>query len=175
MKSLLYLITIITLLFACSPTTELKNEQPPEKPLVENKTNYIYEATYLDQFKMGNPENVLLVQKMHELILSKQFDEVYGLFSDSVIFRNGDGSTTEGIAAVKEVMETVYSKLTFENYRVGVNLAVTGDNGDEWVLLWDGVDIISPEGKKTSEQYMEAFFIVDGKIALINQFAKPNL
>jgi hypothetical protein len=175
MKSLLYLITIITLLFACSPTTELKNEQPPEKPLVENKTNYIYEATYLDQFKMGNPENVLLVQKMHELILSKQFDEVYGLFSDSVIFRNGDGSTTEGLAAVKEVMETVYSKLTFENYRVGVNLAVTGDNGDEWVLLWDGVDIISPEGKKTSEQYMEAFFIVDGKIALINQFAKPNL
>jgi hypothetical protein len=175
MKSLLYLITIITLLFACSPTTELKNEQPPEKPLVENKTDYIYEATYLDQFKMGNPENVLLVQKMHELILSKQFDEVYGLFSDSVIFRNGDGSTTEGIAAVKEVMETVYSKLTFENYRVGVNLAVTGDNGDEWVLLWDGVDIISPEGKKTSEQYMEAFFIVDGKIALINQFAKPNL
>jgi hypothetical protein len=175
MKSLLYLITIITLLFACSPTTELKNEQPPEKPLVENKTDYIYDATYLDQFKMGNPENVLLVQKMHELILSKQFDEVYGLFSDSVIFRNGDGSTTEGIAAVKEVMETVYSKLTFENYRVGVNLAVTGDNGDEWVLLWDGVDIISPEGKKTSEQYMEAFFIVDGKIALINQFAKPNL
>ena len=175
MKSLLYLITIITLLFACSPTTELKNEQPPEKPLVENKTDYIYEATYLDQFKMGNPENVLLVQKMHELILSKQFDEVYGLFSDSVVFRNGDGSTTEGLAAVKEVMETVYSKLTFENYRVGVNLAVTGDNGDEWVLLWDGVDIISPEGKKTSEQYMEAFFIVDGKIALINQFAKPNL
>ena len=175
MKSLLYLITIITLLFACSPTTELKNEQHPEKPLVENKTDYIYEATYLDQFKMGNPENVLLVQKMHELILSKQFDEVYGLFSDSVIFRNGDGSTTEGIAAVKEVMETVYSKLTFENYRVGVNLAVTGDNGDEWVLLWDGVDILSPDGKRTSELYVEAFMIVDGKIVLMNQFAKPSL
>ena len=175
MKSLLYLITIITLLFACNPTAELKNEQPPEKTPVENKTDYIYEATYLDQFKMGNPENVLLVQKMHELILSKQFDEVYGLFSDSVVFRNGDGSTTEGLAAVKEVMETVYSKLTFENYRVAVNLAVVGDNGDEWVLLWDRVDVISPEGKKTSEQYMEAFFIVDGKIALINQFAKPNL
>ena len=175
MKSLLYLITIITLLFACNPTAELKNEQPPEKTPVENKTDYIYEATYLDQFKMGNPENVLLVQKMHELILSKQFDEVYGLFSDSVIFRNGDGSTTEGIAAVKEVMETVYSKLTFENYRVGVNLAVTGDNGDEWVLLWDGVDILSPDGKRTSELYVEAFMIVDGKIVLMNQFAKPSL
>ena len=108
---------------------------------------------------MGNPENVLLVQKMHELTLSKKFDEVYSRFSDSVVFRNADGSTTEGIAAVKEVMETVYSKLTFENYRVGVNLAVTGDNGDEWVLLWDGVDILSP----------------DGKIVLMNQFAKPSL
>ena len=175
MKSLLYLITVLGTLCACNPTAKQENEQAPEKNPVENKTDYIYEATYLDQFEMGNPENVLLVQKMHELILSKKFDEVYSLFSDSVVFRNADGSTTEGIAAVKEVMETVYSKLTFENYRVGVNLAVTGDNGDEWVLLWDGVDIISPEGKKTSEQYMEAFFIVDGKIALINQFAKPNL
>ena len=124
---------------------------------------------------MGNPENVLLVQKMHELILAKQFDEVYGLFSDSVVFRNADGSTTEGIAAVKEVMETDYSKVTFENYRVGVNLAVTGNNGDEWVLLWDQVDVISLEGKKTSELYMEAFMIVEGKIVLMNQFAKPSL
>ena len=124
---------------------------------------------------MGNPENVSLVQKMHELILAKQFDEVDSLFSDSVVFRNADGSTTEGIAAVKEVMETGYSKVTFENYRLGVNLAVTGDNGDEWVLLWDQVDVISPEGKKTSELYMEAFMIVGGNIVLMNQFAKPSL
>lgn len=124
---------------------------------------------------MGNPENVLLVQKMHELILAKQFDEVYGLFSDSVVFRNADGSTTDGIAAVNEVMETDYSEVTFENYRVGVNLVVTGNNGDEWVLLWDQVDVISLEGKKTSELYMEAFMIVEGKIVLRNQFVKPSL
>ena len=72
-------------------------------------------------------------------------------------------------------METVYSKVTFENYRVGVNLAVTGDNGDEWILLWDQVDVISQEGKKTSELYMEAFMILEGKIVLMNQFAKPSL
>ena len=101
MKSRLYLITIVGAFSACSPTAELKNKQPPEKTPVENKTDYIYEATYLDQFEMGNPENVLLVQKMHELILTKQFDEVHSLFSDSVVFRNADGSTTEGIAAVK--------------------------------------------------------------------------
>ena len=163
MKSTLFNYCICAL-FACNPTAEPKNEQASRKNAVENKTDYIYEATYLDQFEMGNPENVLLVQKMHELILAKKFDEVYSLFSDSVVFRNADGSTTEGIAAVKEVMETVYSKVTFENYRVGVNLAVTGDNGDEWVLLWDQVDVISPEGKKTSELYMEAFMIVEVKL-----------
>ncbi len=175
MKKLIYFTAIILILFACNPTAEPKNEQASEKTLVENSTEYIYEATYLDQFEMGNPENVLLVQKMHERILAKKFDEVYGLFSDSVVFRNADGSTTEGIAAVKEVMETVYSKVTFENYRVGVNLAVTGNNGDEWVLLWDQVDVISPEGKKTSELYMEAFMIVESKIVLMNQFSKPSL
>ena len=117
---------------------------------------------------MGNPENVSLVQKMHELILAKQFDEVDSLFSDSVVFRNADGSTTEGIAAVKEVMETGYSKVTFENYRLSVNLAVTGDNNDEWVLLKDQVDVISQKGKKTSELYMEAFMILGGNIVLMN-------
>ena len=175
MKKPLCFIAIIPLVFACNPTSELKNEQASEKTPVENTTEYIYEATYLDQFEMGNPENGLLVQKMYELILAKQFDEVYGLFSDSIVFRNADGSTTEGIAAVKEVMETVYSKVTFENYRVAVNLAVTGDNGDEWVLLWDQVDVISPDGKRTSETYVKAFMIVDGKIVLMNQFAKPSL
>jgi hypothetical protein len=65
--------------------------------------------------------------------------------------------------------------VTFENYRVAVNLAVTGDNGDEWVLLWDQVDVISPDGKRTSELYVKAFMIVDGKIVLMNQFAKPSL
>ena len=113
MKKLIYFTAIILILFACNPTAEPKNEQASEKTLVENSTEYIYEATYLDQFEMGNPENVLLVQKMHERILAKKFDEVYGLFSDSVVFRNADGSTTEGIAAVKEVMETGYSKVTF--------------------------------------------------------------
>ena len=72
-------------------------------------------------------------------------------------------------------METVYSKVTFENYLVGVNLAVTGDNGDEWILLWDQVDVILQEGKKTSELYMEAFMILEGNIVLMNQFAKPSL
>ena len=46
-------------LYACNPTAKQKNKQAPEKNPVENKTDYIYEATYLDQFEMGNPENVL--------------------------------------------------------------------------------------------------------------------
>jgi len=30
-----------------------------------------------------------------------------------------------------------YSSIEIEDYQVAVNLAVTEENGDEWVLLWD--------------------------------------
>ena len=36
----------------------------------------------------------------------------------------------------KHISDT-YSGVNIKDYNVAVNLAVTGDNGDEWVLLWD--------------------------------------
>ena len=46
-----------------------------EKKSEEKKadTNYIYEATYLDTFKMCNSDLVLKVQQMHESIIKKDY------------------------------------------------------------------------------------------------------
>lgn len=66
MKELLTLCTIVLLSFCVQ--AQKKESQDESK-----KVNYIYEATYLDDFKMGNPDLVLKVQEMHKHIISKNY------------------------------------------------------------------------------------------------------
>jgi hypothetical protein len=55
-----------------------------------------------------------------------------------------------------------------------VNLAVTGDNGDEWVLLWDNGSVVTEDGASSSFNWMESFQFENGKIVMMNQFSKPR-
>ena len=67
-----------------------------------------------------------------------------------------------------------YSSIEIEDYQVGVNLAVTGDNGDQWVLLWDTANIVSKDGTSKGFNWMEAFRFENVKIITMNQFSKPK-
>ena len=55
-----------------------------------------------------------------------------------------------------------------------VNLAVTGDNGHEWVLLWDNGSVKTSDGTSTAFNWMESFQFENGKIITMNQFSKPR-
>jgi hypothetical protein len=120
-------------------------EKPEE---TKADVNYIYEATYLDTFKMGNSELVLKVQQMHESIIKKDY-------------------------CMKFMVEG-YSSVEIEDYNVAVNLAVTGDNGHEWVLLWDNGSVKTSDGTSTAFNWMESFQFENGKIITMNQFSKPR-
>ena len=55
-----------------------------------------------------------------------------------------------------EKLSDTYSEVDIEDYSVAVNLAVTGDNGDEWVLLWDEGNIVESNGKSTRKKIPRA-------------------
>jgi len=139
------------------------------------EVNYIYEATYLDTFKIGKPELVLIVQKMHQHIILKEYDKAGSYLAENVVFALEDGSQIEGKEKCINFMKDVYSSLEIQDYKVAVNLAVTGDNGDEWVLLWDNANVVTESEEATSFNWMEAFQFINGKIVFMNQFSKPRL
>ena len=64
--------------------------------------------------------------------------------------------------------------IDIKDYNVAVNFAVTGANGDEWVLLWDNGKTVTSDGKETSLNWMESFRFDGDKIAFINQFSKSR-
>ena len=76
-------------------------------------------------------------------------------------------------SVIKHVKES-YSQIEIEDYNVAVNLAVTGDNGDEWVLLWDNGKVVSDNGDVSSLNWMESFMFDGDKISFINQFSKSR-
>lgn len=149
--------------------------QPQQnKPVESKKVDYIYEASYLDDFKIGNPELVLKVQEMHQHIINKDYERAGSFLSDDVVFALEDGSRLEGKEKCLQFMIEGYSSIEIQDYQVAVNLAVTGDNGDEWVLLWDNANIVSKDGTSSGFNWMETFRFVDGKIVTMNQFSKPR-
>jgi len=164
LKQILVLFLFSTLFISCE-------KQPEEK---KADISYIYEATYLDTFKMGNPDLVLKVQQMHESIIKKDYESVGSFLADNVEFNIEDGSTITGKENCMKFMVEGYSSVEIEDYNVAVNLAVTGNNGDEWVLLWDNGTVTSADGTSNSFNWMESFQFENGKIVMMNQFSKPR-
>ena len=167
MKKLFALLTVI-LFFCCSQPQKNKPQETTKN------VKYIYEATYLDDFKMGDPELVLKVQEMHQFIINKDYEKAGSFLSDDVVFALEDGSRLEGKEKCLQFMIEGYSSIEIQDYQVAVNLAVTGVNGDEWVLLWDNANIVSKDGTSSGFNWMETFRFVDGKIVFMNQFSKPR-
>jgi len=167
MKKLLTLLTV-TLFLSCA------QPQKKESQEVAKKVDYIYEATYSDNFKIGNPDIVLKVQEIHQYIINKNYDMAVSYLADNVIFALEDGSQLEGKEACMKFMLESYSSIEIEDYQVAVNLAVKEENGDEWVLLWDNGKIVTSDGKESAYNWMETFRFEGDKIAYMNQFSKPR-
>ena len=91
---------------------------------------------------------------------------------DTAVFYNEDGTTLKGKDALIDFMKKNYSTLNFKNYNVGVSLSVIGENGHEWVLMWDDADVETPDGKTQKYQWMDAYRLENGKVIAFNGFGK---
>ena len=138
----------------------------------EISESYIYDATYLDNFEIGDKNKVLIVQSMIRDLIAKDYEKFADHLADDVVFNLADGSSLSGKESVINHVKDTYSQVEIEDYNVAVNLAVTGDNGHEWVLLWDNAKVVSGNGEVSSLNWMESFMFDGDKISFINQFSK---
>ena len=140
----------------------------------EISESYIYDATYLDSFEIGDKNKVVIVQSMVRDVIAKDYEKFADYLADDVVFNLADGSSLSGKESVIKHVKESYSQVEIEDYNVAVNLAVTGDNGDEWVLLWDNGKVVSDNGDVSSLNWMESFMFDGDKISFINQFSKSR-
>jgi ketosteroid isomerase-like protein len=174
MRKLILGTFLFCLLAACSN----QEAKTTEKNVTVTKTSetsvieHIFKPTYTDNIKVGDQKNVLLVEQFHEAVFAKDYSKVESFLADTAVFNNEDGTTLKGKAALIDFMKKNYAPYTFKNYKVGVTFPVVGDNGHQWVIMYDEADVVAPDGKSQNFQWVDAYRFEGGKIVGFNGFGK---
>ena len=167
MKKLLLSILVSASLIACT-NQETKTETAEQKSIT---VEHIYKPTYTDNFKIGGEGNVLLVEKFHQAIFAKDFKQMGEFLADTAIFYLEDGTVINGKDSMVKYAEINFSKLNIINYKQIASLPVIAGNGEELVLIWDEADL-EVDGKSTKVRWQDTFRVSNGKIVMMNGFAK---
>ena len=169
MKQLLIFAAALTTLFACT-TPAAKETASTEQPAAP--IEHIYKPTYTDNFKIGDPKNVLLAEQIHQAMFDKDFKKVGEFIADTALFNMEDGSTIKGKTEALAYMEKSFAQINIKNYKIIGIVPLVGENGHQWVLIFDEADIETPDGKTQKVQWMDSFRFENGKIVHVNGYAK---
>ena len=156
--------------FAACTSTETKPTETVE--VATTNVEHLYKPTYTDNFKMGDQKNVMLAEQFHKSVFAKDFKAVAEMMSDTATYNVEDGSVLKGKAAIMEFVEKSLGAVTITNYQITAIFPVVGENGHQWVDIWDEADVVMPDGKTQKVQWMDAFRFEGGKVVQFVVFSK---
>ena len=168
MKKMLFCFLVAGTLVACNNSSKPAEATEQAAAPVE----HIYKPVYTDNFKIGDTKNVMLVEQFHKLVFEKDFKKVGEMIADTALFNNEDGTTLKGKAAILDYVEKGFAGVTFKNYQIAAILPVVGENGHQWVDVWDEADVETADGKSQKFQWVDAFRFENGKIVHFIGFGK---
>jgi predicted SnoaL-like aldol condensation-catalyzing enzyme len=165
-----FLGLLVVASFAACTNADKKTTETVEA--TTEKVEHLYKPTYTDNFKMGDQKNVLLAEQFHKVLFEKDFKAAADMMSDTALMNAEDGSVVKGKDSIIAYMEKNFNGVTFTNYSIVGIFAVVGENGHQWVDMWDEADVVMADGKTQKVQWMDAFRFVDGKIVHFAGFVK---
>jgi len=165
-----FLGLLVAASFAACTSTETKTTETVEATAAT--VEHLYKPTYTDNFKMGDQKNVMLAEQFHKVLFEKDFKAAGDMMSDTATMNAEDGSVLKGKAAIMEFMEKSFAGVTFKNFQIVAIFPVVGENGHEWVDIWDEAELVFADGKSQKFQWMDAFRFENGKIVHFVGFGK---
>ena len=165
-----FLGLLVTASFAACTGSEEKTTETVEA--TSEKIEHLYKPTYTDNFKVGDQKNVLLAEQFHKVLFEKDFKAAGAMISDTATYNVEDGSTIKGKDSIIAFMEKSFAGITFKNYQIAAILPVVGENGHQWVDVWDEAVLQTADGKSQKYQWVDAFRFENGKIVHFIGFGK---
>ncbi len=165
-----FLGLLVTASFAACTSTETKPTETVE--VATTTVEHLYKPTYTDNFKMGDQKNVMLAEQFHKVLFEKDFKAAGDMMSDTATMNAEDGSVVKGKDSIIAYMEKSFTGVTFKNFQIVAIFPVVGENGHQWVDIWDEAELVFADGKSQKYQWMDAFRFEDGKIVHFVGFGK---
>ncbi|MEY4457301.1 MAG: SnoaL-like domain [Bacteroidota bacterium] len=171
MKKLTLSLFVIAGLIACNSETN-KPAENVQTTQEAKKLEHIYKPTYTDNFKIGGEENVMIAEQFHKAGFEKDFETLSTLIADTAVFYNEDGTSLKGKTAIVDYMKNTFSQMTIKNYHIAAIIPVVGENGHQWVDIWDDAEVVTKDGKSQKYQWADAFRFENGKIVMFLGYGK---
>ena len=175
MKKSLILLAIAGIIASCNnkpaePATEVKEVVPEAAPAV----SYPYTATYSSDFKIGDPALTKVVLDMYKNLEGNTVDSVGQFLADSVVRYNFSQKmitlSREDMVKVIKGFRSQFKEFS-ETPLAFVSLH-SNDKNEDWVLTWIKERVTYQNGKMDSTTYQENWRFKDGKIYMVDSYAK---
>ena len=165
-----FLSVLVIASFAACTNADKKTTETVEAST--EKVEHLYKPTYTDNFKIGDQKNVLLAEQFHKVVFEKNYKAAVDMMSDTAVMNAEDGSVVKGKDSILAYMEKNFNGVTFTNYQIIGIFPVVGENGHQWVDVWDEADLVFADGKTQKVQWVDAFRFENGKIVHFVGFGK---
>lgn len=169
MKKVFLGLLVAGSLAACT-STETKPAEAVE--VATTNVEHLYKPFYTDNFKMGDQKNVMLAEQFHKVLFEKDYKAAGDMISDTATYQVEDGSTIKGKDSILAFMEKSFVGITFKDFKIAAIYPVVGENGHQWVNVWDEAELVFADGKSQKFQWMDTFRFENGKIVHFVGFGK---
>ncbi|HEX5667953.1 MAG TPA: hypothetical protein VFX73_04060 [Chitinophagaceae bacterium] len=133
-----------------------------------------YTATYSSDFSMGNPELVKVVLDMYKAVEENRMEDLGKYYADSVIRYN---FAQKQILLTRDEMVKLATDFRaqfkeFSETPLAFTALHSNDKNEDWVITWIKEKVVYNNGKVDSTTYQENWRFRDGKIYMVDSYAK---
>lgn len=174
MKNRFFVLALLGILASCNnkpaePVTEVK-ETTPEPTAV----TYPYTAGYSSDFRMGDPALAKMVLDMYKEVEENRVDSIGKYYADTVIRYNfNQRLMTLGRDEMVKLAKDFRSQFKeFSETPLAWVSLHSNDKNEDWVITWIKEKVTYNNGKQDSTTYQENWRFRDGKIYMVDSYAK---
>lgn len=173
-KTILMLLTAGTLA-SCNTNAPATSEAKDTTAVpVAHSIVYPYTAKYSSDFSMGNPELTKVVLDMYKAVEDNKMDELGKYYADSVIRYNFAQKemkmTREEMVKLAADFRAQFKE--FSETPLAFTALHSNDKNEDWVVTWIKEKVVYNNGKVDSTTYQENWRFRDGKIYMVDSYAK---
>jgi ketosteroid isomerase-like protein len=133
-----------------------------------------YTATYSSDFSMGNSELIKVVLDMYKAVEENRMEDLGKYYADSVIRYN---FAQKQIMLTRDEMVKLATDFRaqfkeFSETPLAFTALHSNDRNEDWVVTWIKEKVVYNNGKVDSTTYQENWRFRDGKIYMVDSYAK---
>lgn len=136
--------------------------------------SYPYPATYSSDFSIGNPELTKKVLDMYKAMEDNRIDELGKYYADTIIRNNFQQRemvlSRDAMVDLARQFRNQFKE--FSETPIAYIALHANDKNEDWVVTWIKEKVVYNNGKVDSTTYQENWRFRDGKIYMVDSYAK---